>query len=516
MQRDFTEKEKLKLLGYVQDDQDKNNGRFLGGFIDFFADIAHYSDLNINDYLSNIDDYHRKLVDAQDMTADSIERLFEAVYAVDSATLTDVDMVKMLIEALSLSVSKLEEVVKVSKYISSDRPLMLTTEEYDKLVDEVTVPDAVAFENLYDAYMEGDYETVQNYIDREVNELKRDVAAFGPSGKRSDLKVRQELVVDLYRLIDPESALGFDNLFDSANAPFDKFDRYNIMYLAYTADEPYRSIYLDTLGTYTLGDVTLSDGAFYTKGGSSTSSYTVANSVNIDPKTCLYYDSKGAYTTFFHECGHAIDYNLGDNEAYSRQYEGGSNYDIMYKDVYNRIALECRDYINSNADLKDEPVLKKEIYVIKVLAAIKSNGDTSILNPYEKKIYSEIESRFEKALEKEGTYTYASDGSPSLVRSGLSDVYGGITNNVIVDGRGHWGKKDTDGDGVEDTYSYWYYPDGENAGKPTNAQVTEMWAHYYSFGITGNTEAMDDMRDYMPSTMDRYDRMADDMVNSGK
>ena len=78
----------------------------------------------------------------------------------------------------------------------ANRPLMLTIEEYNRLVDEISIPDIVAFASIYDAYREGDYELVQNYIDQQVNDLGRDVTAFGPAGKRSDLKVKQELVVD--------------------------------------------------------------------------------------------------------------------------------------------------------------------------------------------------------------------------------------------------------------------------------------------------------------------------------
>ena len=56
---------------------------------------------------------------------------------------------------------------------------MLTIEEYNRLVDEISIPDIVAFASIYDAYREGDYELVQNYIDQQVNDLGRDVTAFG-------------------------------------------------------------------------------------------------------------------------------------------------------------------------------------------------------------------------------------------------------------------------------------------------------------------------------------------------
>ena len=42
----------------------------------------------------------------------------------------------------------------------------------------------------------------------------------------------------------------------------------------------------------------------------------------------------------------------------------------------------------------------------------------------------------------------------------------------------------------------------------------EMWAHYFSFGITGNNEAVNDMRIYLTSTMERYGEMAADMLEN--
>lgn len=80
-------------------------------------------------------------------------------------------------------------------------------------------------------------------------------------------------------------------------------------------------------------------------------------------------------------------------------------------------------------------------YVVKVQSVIKNNKDTSGLSPYEKKIYNEVKNRFAVDLAKGGAYTNDYSGSPAIVRAGLSDIYGGITNNIIVDGRGHWGKR---------------------------------------------------------------------------
>lgn len=122
--------------------------------------------------------------------------------------------------------------------------------------------------------------------------------------------------------------------------------------------------------------------------------------MNLNSGTALYTDPKGPYTTFFHESGHAIDFNLGKNGAYSIEYKEGSNFDVIYSDVYNRIASETMDYINSNSVLKDKPIMTKLGYVVKVQSVIKNNKDTSGLSPYEKKIYNEVKNRFAVDLAK--------------------------------------------------------------------------------------------------------------------
>ena len=88
---------------------------------------------------------------------------------------------------------------------------------------------------------------------------------------------------------------------------------------------------------YTLGDVTYKGTPFYTSTGSTNKSeHAKINTVNFDMDTGLYYSDKGPYNTFFHECGHAIDYQLGDNNYYSRQYMDGTNFDVISGDVYGR------------------------------------------------------------------------------------------------------------------------------------------------------------------------------------
>ncbi len=74
----------------------------------------------------------------------------------------------------------------------------------------------------------------------------------------------------------------------------------------------------------------------------------------------------------------------------------------------------------------------------------------------------------------------------------------------IVGVRAHW-SKDSQG-----RYTYWYIPD-TNPPETTHNQEVEMWAHYFSFTMTGNTEAINSMNVYLPGTMKQYDQMLKDM-----
>ena len=46
----------------------------------------------------------------------------------------------------------------------------------------------------------------------------------------------------------------FDELFDSCADTISELDRYNIMYLVYTAEEPFKSLFIKSLGAYKIGE----------------------------------------------------------------------------------------------------------------------------------------------------------------------------------------------------------------------------------------------------------------------
>ena len=113
-----------------------------------------------------------------------------------------------------------------------------------------------------------------------------------------------------------------------------------IKYLAYTAEEPYRSIYLRLLGKYRIGEGNLKKGAYYQPG---------EHTINFTYRNCFENDPRGEYTTFFHESGHAVD----DLAELARQ-DGFDTDDFtghskgMDRDVTLREAIEYDVYYNQN------------------------------------------------------------------------------------------------------------------------------------------------------------------------
>ena len=512
MIRDFSLEAKQTLYEHIDGVSPHNSFEYIW---DFFSDVKESTKewiwkLSISDYLDDIDRYHRLVLDRENASKSTIDTIFQNVQQVDTKyagyfqELCDnlkqkVDFVNRMEQVISI-----KDPIGFSYATQSLKEALITSQESDMAIL------MKAYENgLIREFSEEQTQRMEKFVKTQRERLGQDIAREGEEAKRQS----QWLVVEVYRALDPETAKKFDTLFDSGNEPIKEFDRKNIMYIAYTADEPFRSLYLETLGMYTLGDVTADKSLYSPK--ENQNPYRKPNTVNLNPDDALYYDVKGPYNTFFHECGHAIDYQLGDNDYYSRQYMEGSNYDIISGDVYKHIGDEvivcCDKYFK---DLSDKEI---EDARTRIISCIKNNEDISLLTDTEKKIYARFEYDFEEELNEKGrceAETHSGEQIKALIRAGISDVYCGVTNNVIAGTRGHWGRdeKDLDGDGNKKEFTYWY--DIEPPYEPTGMQEIEMWAHYFSFGITGNNEAMNDMQIYLPDTMERYNEMAKDMLEN--
>ena len=248
----------------------------------------------------------------------------------------------------------------------------------------------------------------------------------------------------------------------------DKEQIRDIKYILYSSDEHGRTLYLSELESYTIGNTKGNKTGFFT---------TKNNTINVD-MTKEKDNPRGAYTTFFHESGHAIDYNhIDDGKFYSITYrneDGESLQELIYKDVRNDVEKTVSLYTS------DEEMQRN--ITDHIMDAGK--GDVPELSKTEKKLLENVQMYYNKDLK--GTSNEAG-----------SDIYGGVTNNIIHGSYGHWSE------------SYWY----DKNGNATYAQSRELWAEYYSYSITKNEEAMENLKEHFPNAGEMLDEIAGDMAS---
>lgn len=85
MQRDFSENAKQKLLEYVKEVTETTLwGKIADGICDAGLQVQYwFGALSISKYINNLDEYHKKIIDKNNITADRIEEIFEKVKNID-------------------------------------------------------------------------------------------------------------------------------------------------------------------------------------------------------------------------------------------------------------------------------------------------------------------------------------------------------------------------------------------------------------------------------------------------
>lgn len=248
----------------------------------------------------------------------------------------------------------------------------------------------------------------------------------------------------------------------------DKEQVKEIKYILYSAKEPYRQLYLSELESYTIGNTSGEKTGYFTSRD---------NTINVD-MTKEESNPRGAYTTFFHESGHAIDYNYEDDGSfYSQTYrneKGESLQEVIFSDVRNDVEETVAKYTSDKQ--------MQENLTEYIMSAGKMDSRT--LSKTENMLLGNIQSYYSKEMK-------------GALNEAGSDVYGGVTGNIIHGSYGHW------------SGSYWY----DRNGNATFAQSRELWAEYYSYQVTGNEEAMENLRERFPKAGEFLDEMAESMAS---
>lgn len=176
MVRDFTVATKIKLYKYIEEDRKKNESRILGGIVDELADLFHYSDLNIQDYVYYLDSYHKKLIDKTDMSEQQITRLFMDVETVDSETAGKLDALKEQLKAYEEALRSLNSVITTDKSASPKDNILLSNALFNRKIGAVDKSIQNYYDKRYkkvgsDGSVEYNWEEIARTLDKDAGDI---------------------------------------------------------------------------------------------------------------------------------------------------------------------------------------------------------------------------------------------------------------------------------------------------------------------------------------------------------
>ncbi len=519
MIRDFSEEAKQTICDQIDTISPQDSFQFIWDNIRDMEYAARrwIGELSIENYLNDVDNYHRMVLDEKDTDKVKIDRIFTNVQAVEEKYAIRMEEIAQCLNEKVRVINKMAEIMTISdtESFAKELPSLKVLLQDSKLKDTRLLINQYT-QGIVEYFTDDQKAKLEEYAKELVQDLGRDVGQLN----ETDKKEQQMLVVDIYNVLEPELSKKWEEFFDSANNAvamaetiiveketdvISEFDRYNIMYIVYTADEPFKELFLGTMGMYEIGNVHFIKSCYSFDGQNEP--YIEENTINFKREHKFYYDAKGPYNTFFHECGHAIDYQIGNGRAYSMEYMDGSNYDVICSDVYTRIEAEAYAYLDKR---KEKFSSDEKIEICESVMAYFKNvsGEVMHTQGIEYVTYCAVKNKINAQLSKIGSYkAYDLENKMMCVdnRVGISDIYGGVTNNILIGG---WKHETIDEETQKNNYWYNVNPPYE----PTGKQEKEMWAHYFSYGITGNKEAEDDMRNFLEQTMKQYDAMAEKMT----
>lgn len=437
MIRDFSDRAKQDLMNMVAQVENEK----LCDFTDWVGDCWYSFEewiglLNLKEDLSNVNEYHKKVIDKNNTTLNELEAIFSKVYAVEA------------------------------EYHSGFCSIISACNSFNKILQtliEIISPENGSFSpEEMNALLPERFTEYQEYLSK-YGELR--VKKLLEHYKSMDVVSNDDKdeFIRIYEIYNPEKKKKLDNLLSKLTEEQIR----EVKYILYTADEPYRSIYLNELESYTIGNVSGADTGVFRP---------FDNTINVDmikePT-----NPRGPYTTFFHESGHALDYNFyNDGNYYSLTYrnsDGQSLQDVIFEDVRNDIRQTIAKYTS------DE---KMQENLLNYLISGKNNrGD---FTKTEEKILENVLKAYKKDI-------------TGMEKEAYSDIYGGATDNAIVGNYSHTQK------------NYWYDEDGNATG----AQAVELWAEYYSYCMTDNEEALENLREHFPNAAKFLDEMAESMAS---
>ncbi len=157
MYRDFSEKSKNKLIGLVSQVENEKISNFTDWIGDRWYDFESWiGKLNIKNYLNNVNEYHKKVIDKNNTTKSTIETIFNAVRSVDyKYYLVFKDKCTQL-TLLEKYIQELSEIVNPSNGIFNSNYITTSMSELlEKYITYLNTPGRPS-DNMYEKLIEFD------------------------------------------------------------------------------------------------------------------------------------------------------------------------------------------------------------------------------------------------------------------------------------------------------------------------------------------------------------------------
>ena len=313
----------------------------------------------------------------------------------------------------------------------------------------------------------------------------------------------------------------FVKILRKGNVPYDKIQE--IQDCVKKAPETYRDLYLYSLTSYDIWGTNAKDGSYFQPS---------ENNIRILASNT----GNKFLSTWFHESGHAIDYNAGskDEGHTSKTYAGEIDgkqmllVDVLRNDVLEYVKGKVSDSCGgglfskklSDAQIDDivdvfvssEGRLYYDFENGEFVDPIKRNPPEGWTNDMVA-VYKEAA----QSMSNAGDDIFYNFGSPKKTYTYISsflfcDMLEGFTNYKVNGNVGHkwYLKKDQEMWGF--MKNYWYEEDGLLTGN----QCLEAWAEYFSAMLTGYKPAQDSNAACFPEACELMDQMAKEMLENYK
>ena len=258
-------------------------------------------------------------------------------------------------------------------------------------------------------------------------------------------KDEKEVIINYYEMMHPRDKKNMNIALKAfADEGYDEHIM-NIKVITYTAEEPYRGLFIENAKNVRVLDLHYGGTSHYSPGD-----YPDNDGIylNVDDKYDFDTTDSGSYNVYFHEISHGIDTRTGAGTAVTSTYinsDGLNTNEVLKNDVATNIENHANDYFDSvNIQEPDKSRYAEEV-VSKIMNTVdaKNNGmltvsDFSSEDAY--KCYNDVVKNMNSELRLHGR---------------TNDIYGAFTGNTITNGYLHDATKGKDSNGNVVYRLYW-------------------------------------------------------------